>query len=188
MFKNYLQAFRSIAANYSEINHGLIEDKDYWYDENVGPYSNGMGFSTDRNRVLTNASGNPYVNQTKPTIHLSEGYFVNYLKNPKAMWSTLVRAVYHEFIHVRLMLGLIDNLPKVETSNRSNNVNHEITAYYFSLSYTSKTLPSYTNEQKINIAKGAIKSGYEGHGIEKPKEGPFSIMYEYILNLSKPKK
>jgi RHS repeat-associated protein len=185
--KKYLDAFRAIAAHYSDINQGLTENKDYWYDDAVvGP---GGGFFTNTEKwMIDSHDKHIYVNQTKPTIHLHSNYFDSYLKDPKGMWALLVRAVYHEFVHVRLILGRIGNLGAVGFVNRSNNVNQEITAYYYMFTYESKTLPSLTKEQKINIAYGAVQDGYKYHGVEKPEAGPFSNMYQYILDLANKKK
>ena len=134
----YVEAYRNIFNSYKQIGNGLIEGRDY----HLWPTAvNKGGFQTQPYAKIREG-GN-----ILPTTVIGKGLFDNFM-NGTGSFGGLVRAIYHESVHINLMLGRIDGFKAIYPTIGDGKSIHEVIASYFQI--TNSSLPPM-NQNEINF-------------------------------------
>ena len=142
---DYFGAFRFIMNSYSVINENIKEGVDYKFNPTV---EDGGGFTTEPNAYEYNSKRELKMLAGVAGIWVRKGNFDDFVKD-KVSLAGLVRSVYHESVHVRLMYGKEEGYEKiVPLQNTDGSAIHEVIVSYLQLSAKGLPAPMRPNEIK----------------------------------------
>ncbi len=151
--QDYVGAYRYIFGAYSDINQGLIENKDFYIKDQTFD-SPKEGFVTVASEKKIQADGVDHL----PTTHVNEAVFNKYMDGGMS-WGALVRSVYHESVHIRLQLGRETGYPEIYPMGEG--INHsEVIAFYKMITNTS--LPGFANSKEKSFYASWGRAYYNG--------------------------
>jgi RHS repeat-associated protein len=169
----FIEAIRHAANSYPNmIKEGLVENEDFYYVEQATENSI-FAFETK--------SFNPLVENipAKPTILIYKSEVIKFVTEKRSMgW--LLRNIYHEFVHVRLLLGKENGFDAIAGPQSYVANIHEVIAY--SKMLTVPVLP------KMNSDEGSYYASEGANNYKRISDqnwidrlaGQYSILKKFI--------
>ncbi len=140
--KDYLSAVRTIISYFPDVNAGLTENRDYYLWKTALPAKDGgMEVRTDLYDKLL------------PTILFYDGA-LDKVVNGENSFGLLVRMVYHEMVHVRILLGKFGDYGQISNMYEGVPI-HETIAHYHMIK--NQNLPQMTPLEVKSYARGVLK-------------------------------
>jgi hypothetical protein len=170
--EGFFKALRLIVDNYPEINGGLKEGVDYYVSEGQVPEKLESGaFATEslemsqwkpNKRIYLSISRNPFDNTC----------------GSKKFFPILVRQIFHEFVHIKLLIGVFLKFGKISATRfTQGNYIHEVIAFYQFLSI--KTLPKVIDKTfNKKMAQYAIDNYW--NNLTKENKAKYKSMGDYL--------
>ena len=147
---DYIGAYRFIFNSYSVINEDLIENTDYYIADNFLPTSDKDGFLTAPSFKKIDKNGYPSL----ATTWVNSQIMTDFLSQ-KTSFGLLVRSVYHESVHIRLLLGKEKGFPEIYPSGADKAFSSEVVAYSKMISNT--TLPQFRSSEICFFASNGYR-------------------------------